>query len=81
LAGRDALLEAYRRLAIPGILLSAFAGYVLSDDDQSFEHEHEELIKAYEQGDANLARDVVMRHSAHIKTAARKAIESATETD
>jgi flavin reductase (DIM6/NTAB) family NADH-FMN oxidoreductase RutF/DNA-binding FadR family transcriptional regulator len=77
LAGRDALIQAYRRLAVPGILAAAFSGYKLSAEDRSFEHEHDELIAACAVGDAAEARDVVLRHNEHVKSAARRALTAA----
>jgi flavin reductase (DIM6/NTAB) family NADH-FMN oxidoreductase RutF/DNA-binding FadR family transcriptional regulator len=77
LAGRDALIQAYRRLAVPGILAAAFSGYKLSAQDRSFEHEHDDLIRAYAVGNAAEARDIVLRHNEHVKSAARLALTEA----
>jgi DNA-binding GntR family transcriptional regulator len=74
LAGRDALIHAYRRLAVPGIIATAFGGYRLSAEDRSFEDEHDALIEAFVAGDAARARAVVLRHNEHVKSAARRTL-------
>lgn len=65
LAGSPALLDAYRRLSLPGILVrgldaSSEAGAGLTTD-------HVAIVEAYEAGDLHAARAAIHRHTARTK--------------
>jgi flavin reductase (DIM6/NTAB) family NADH-FMN oxidoreductase RutF/DNA-binding FadR family transcriptional regulator len=71
LAGSPPLLDAYRRLSLPGILIraitpSGFASDELIDD-------HEALVGAIEKADLPAARAAVHRHTEHTKAVHRRA--------
>jgi flavin reductase (DIM6/NTAB) family NADH-FMN oxidoreductase RutF/DNA-binding FadR family transcriptional regulator len=71
LAGSPPLLDAYRRLSLPGILVRAitpsrFASDELIDD-------HEALVEAIERADLPAARAAIQRHTEHTKDVHRRA--------
>jgi flavin reductase (DIM6/NTAB) family NADH-FMN oxidoreductase RutF/DNA-binding GntR family transcriptional regulator len=72
LARSDALLHAYRRLGLTGILARSLqpasgGGELLAD--------HRDLVDAYERGDLALARRVIDRHTEHARAAHRRAFQ------
>jgi flavin reductase (DIM6/NTAB) family NADH-FMN oxidoreductase RutF/DNA-binding FadR family transcriptional regulator len=71
LAGSPPLLDAYRRLSLPGILIraltpSGFATEELIDD-------HQALVEAIEQADLPAARAAIQLHTEHTKEVHRRA--------
>jgi benzoate/toluate 1,2-dioxygenase reductase subunit len=60
LADSDALLHAYRRLALPAMIARGLS----SDDhiDPQLADDHREIVEAYERGDRDAAVAVVERH-------------------
>jgi 4-nitrophenol 2-monooxygenase / 4-nitrocatechol 4-monooxygenase, reductase component len=77
LAGSERLLVAYRHIAVPSVLARAFGGYVLSERDEAFGDEHRAVVAAYEDGRLDLAREIVLRHTARIREAAREVLLTA----
>jgi DNA-binding GntR family transcriptional regulator len=76
LARSDALLNAYRRLGLTGILARSLqpasgGGELLAD--------HRDLVDAYERADLSLARRVIDRHTDHARAAHRRAFELSAE--
>jgi DNA-binding GntR family transcriptional regulator len=74
LAGSAALLHAYRRLGLSGILARSLqpasgGGELLAD--------HRELVEAYDRADLPLARHVIDRHTEHARAAHRRAFRLA----
>lgn len=74
LAGSPALLAAYRQLRVPAVLAGAFRGYELSERDEAYGGEHQDLVEAYEAGDVERARAVVIAHTERIESAARSVL-------
>jgi flavin reductase (DIM6/NTAB) family NADH-FMN oxidoreductase RutF/DNA-binding transcriptional regulator YhcF (GntR family) len=75
LAGSAALLDSYRRLSIPAIMGRLFATFDGASEELLYEHQA--LVAAYEQGDLNLAREVIRCHSERAKATNRRAIQAA----
>lgn len=73
LAKSDALLLAYRRLGLPGILARS-----LRSSNVAFEGllaDHRELVQTFEAGDVVRAKEVIDRHTDHAKLTHRRAFE------
>lgn len=75
LAESEPLLDAYRRVALPGILVRALEPRVAGTQDERFGEDHREMVEALEQGDAPAARQAVVRHADRIKGLCRAAIK------
>jgi flavin reductase (DIM6/NTAB) family NADH-FMN oxidoreductase RutF/DNA-binding GntR family transcriptional regulator len=75
LAGSEALVHAYRRLALPGLMARTLRGSDLADD--GLRDDHLELADAYERGDLPAARAVVRRHAERAKTIHRRVLAAA----
>ncbi len=75
LAGNDALLEAYRRLSIPTLMIRLFTGHDRADE--SLIDEHRAIVEAYEAGDVERARAVVLTHGEHAKATNDAALAAA----
>lgn len=65
LAENQPLLESYRRLSIPSMMIRLFTHYDRADD--SLLDEHREIVAAYEAGDLDRARMIIRVHSDHAK--------------
>jgi len=72
----DALLQAYRKLMIPGIMARTLRGFDLADDGLG--DDHRALVAAYERGDIALAREVIERHTDRSKSIHRRAFAAGT---
>ena len=75
LAGSEALVHAYRRLALPGLMARTLRGADLADD--GLRDDHLDLADAYERGDLPGARAVVRRHAERAKTIHRRVLAAA----
>jgi flavin reductase (DIM6/NTAB) family NADH-FMN oxidoreductase RutF/DNA-binding GntR family transcriptional regulator len=75
LAGSEALVQAYRRLALPGLMARTLRGSDLADD--GLRDDHLDLADAYERGDPAAARAVVRRHAERAKTIHRRVLAAA----
>ena len=78
LARSEALVQAYRRLALPGLIARTLRG---SDDvaDDGLRADHRELVEAYERGDLRAAKAVIERHAERSKEIHRRAFAAADE--
>jgi flavin reductase (DIM6/NTAB) family NADH-FMN oxidoreductase RutF/DNA-binding GntR family transcriptional regulator len=70
LAGSDALLHAYRRLGLTGILARSLQP---ASGGSELLADHRELVDAYDRADLVLARHVIDRHTEHARAAHRHA--------
>ena len=79
LAKSSALLDAYRRLSIDGIMWRILWRTIPVFDQASEEltADHRSIVEAYEKGDREKARQAIMNHSERSKFTNRKAIEAA----
>jgi 4-nitrophenol 2-monooxygenase / 4-nitrocatechol 4-monooxygenase, reductase component len=77
LARSDALLHAYRRLGLPGILARSLHTSNVAPDELTLDHL--ELVEAFEDRDVERAKDVVGRHTERSKLTHRLAFEQAQE--
>jgi flavin reductase (DIM6/NTAB) family NADH-FMN oxidoreductase RutF/DNA-binding GntR family transcriptional regulator len=75
LARSDALLHAYRRLGLAGILARSLQP--ASGGLAELVEDHRELVEAYELGNLPLVRDVIDRHTVHAREAHREAFRLA----
>ncbi len=77
LAKSSALLDAYRRLSIEGIMWRILWRTVSVFDQASEEltSDHRRIVEAYEKGDKELARREIINHSERSKLTCQKAIE------
>jgi benzoate/toluate 1,2-dioxygenase reductase subunit len=75
LAGSEALVHSYRRLALPGLMARTLRGSDLADD--GLRDDHLDLAAAYERGDLAAARAVVRRHADRAKTIHRRVLAAA----
>lgn len=78
LTGNAALLRAYQRLSIEGILMRSFQHETQGSDDAIADHR--ELVMAYDEADLDRARVVIRRHSERSLTLGRRALEAAGGT-
>jgi flavin reductase (DIM6/NTAB) family NADH-FMN oxidoreductase RutF/DNA-binding FadR family transcriptional regulator len=62
LAGSEALLSAYRRLALPGMMVRALQGYTMTHADASWGRDHLELAEALETKDLRRSKAIVASH-------------------
>jgi DNA-binding GntR family transcriptional regulator len=78
LARSESLGNAYRRLAIPGII----ARTLLRSDvaDAGLVDDHRELVEAYEREDLAGAKEVIVRHTECAKRVHSRAAETANKT-
>jgi flavin reductase (DIM6/NTAB) family NADH-FMN oxidoreductase RutF len=67
LAGSTALLDAYRSLALPGILVRGLGETSTLDTDLA--EDHRAIARAYEAGDLAAARTAIIRHTERTKAA------------
>jgi DNA-binding GntR family transcriptional regulator len=77
LAKNNTLLEAYRRLSVDGIIWRVMSGML-----EKFEYasetavtDHQRLVEAYESGDAQYAKSVIVGHTERAKRVYQRAIE------
>ena len=79
LAKSSALLDAYRRLSIDGIMWRIIWRTIPVFDQASEEltADHRRIVEAYEKGDKELAKQAIVAHTEHSKFTNRKAIEAA----
>jgi flavin reductase (DIM6/NTAB) family NADH-FMN oxidoreductase RutF/DNA-binding GntR family transcriptional regulator len=79
LAKSSALLDAYRRLSIDGIMWRIIWRTIPVFDQASEEltADHRRIVEAYEKGDKELAKQAIITHTEHSKFTNRKAIEAA----
>jgi flavin reductase (DIM6/NTAB) family NADH-FMN oxidoreductase RutF len=70
-AGSDGLVQAYRRLALPGIIARAFGPH--SAADAALADDHRELVEGYEAGDLARVVATVDRHVERAKALHRAA--------
>ena len=77
LAKNNTLLEAYRRLSVDGIIWRVMPGML-----EKFEYasetavtDHQRLVEAYESGDAQYAKSVIVGHTERPKRVYQRAIE------
>jgi 4-nitrophenol 2-monooxygenase / 4-nitrocatechol 4-monooxygenase, reductase component len=79
LAKSSALLDAYRRLSIDGIMWRIIWRTIPVFDQASEEltADHQRIVEAYEKGDKELAKQAIVTHTEHSKLTNRKAIEAA----
>jgi flavin reductase (DIM6/NTAB) family NADH-FMN oxidoreductase RutF/DNA-binding GntR family transcriptional regulator len=75
LARSNALLHAYRRLGLAGILARSLQP--ASGGLAELLEDHRELVEAYELGNLPLVRDVIDRHTVHARAAHREAFRLA----
>jgi DNA-binding FadR family transcriptional regulator len=71
LGGSEAVLAAYHRLGLRGLVSRALPGSVMSPDDAR--HDHEALANAIEAGAVEAAQRIVMAHAESIKALLRSA--------
>jgi flavin reductase (DIM6/NTAB) family NADH-FMN oxidoreductase RutF/DNA-binding GntR family transcriptional regulator len=71
LAGSQPLLDAYRRLTLPGILIRALEPSSEAMDELT--EDHRAIVEAYEAGDLAAARAAILRHTEHTKATHRAA--------
>jgi flavin reductase (DIM6/NTAB) family NADH-FMN oxidoreductase RutF/DNA-binding GntR family transcriptional regulator len=71
LARSDALLHAYRRLGLAGILARSLQP--TSSGLAELVEDHRELVEGYELGNLPLVRDLIDRHTLHARAAHREA--------
>jgi 4-nitrophenol 2-monooxygenase / 4-nitrocatechol 4-monooxygenase, reductase component len=72
LADSPPLLDAYRRLSLPGILIRAITPSGFASDDLI--DDHQALVEAIEQADLPAARAAIKRHTAHTKAVHWRAV-------
>jgi len=79
LAKSSALVDAYRRLSIDGIMWRIIWRTIPVFDQASEEltADHQRIVEAYEKGDKELAKREIVNHNEHSKLTCRKAIEVA----
>ena len=75
LAGSGALLDTYRRLSLPAIMGRLFTRFPAASEQLL--DDHRALVDAYERGDLEAARDVVVAHAERAKEANSAAIRAA----
>jgi flavin reductase (DIM6/NTAB) family NADH-FMN oxidoreductase RutF/DNA-binding GntR family transcriptional regulator len=75
LSGSDALVQAYRRLSIPGLMARTLRRSDVADD--GLRDDHRELVEAYEHGDLPRAKAIVRRHAERSKQIHRRALKAA----
>ena len=77
LAKNNALLEAYRRLSVEGIIWRAM-WRMLDRFEQTNEEavsDHQRLVEAYESGDKQYAKSVIAGHTERARRVYQRAIE------
>jgi flavin reductase (DIM6/NTAB) family NADH-FMN oxidoreductase RutF len=62
MARSEPLVAAFRRLALPALMVRTFKPYVASEVDLAFATDYRGIVKAYETRDADLARARVARY-------------------
>ncbi|HTX09662.1 MAG TPA: flavin reductase [Solirubrobacteraceae bacterium] len=73
LAGSRPLLDAYRQLSLPGILVRGLPAIAESEDRVPMANvDHRDIVEAYERGDLDDARAAIRRHTAHSKESHRR---------
>ena len=79
LAKSSALLDAYRRLSIEGIMWRIIWRTipVFDQANEELTADHRGIVEAYEKGDKELAKREIVKHNEHSKLTCRKAIEVA----
>lgn len=77
LARSEALLHAYRRLGLPGILARSLQTSSVAPDELTLDHL--ELVEAFEDRDVERAKDIVDRHTERSKLTHRLAYEQAQD--
>jgi flavin reductase (DIM6/NTAB) family NADH-FMN oxidoreductase RutF/DNA-binding GntR family transcriptional regulator len=71
LAGSQPLVDAYRRLTLPGILVRALEPSAKAMDELT--EDHRAIVAAYEAGDLAAARAAILRHTENTKATHREA--------
>lgn len=66
-----ALSAVYEQLSIADLISRALQ--TTDEIDGTLAHEHVDLVKAYERADLDLARDIIIRHTARAKLTQRRA--------
>ena len=77
LAGSDALVRAYRRLALPGLVARTFRPHVCSAADAEFGRDHRDVVDAFAARDPAAASAVLGRHYARTKDSFRAELSAA----
>ncbi|AWK74686.1 benzene 1,2-dioxygenase [Rhodococcus oxybenzonivorans] len=74
--GNEVLLEAYNRLEVTQLMRKVLrnSGWV----DEHIPQEHLDIVAAFDKGDRDSARKLIVAHSAHAKTTMCRAIENST---
>jgi benzoate/toluate 1,2-dioxygenase reductase component len=75
LAGSAALSHAYEQLSVREFMTRALS--TTTGVDGGIAADHVEIVDAYDRADLAAAREVIVRHAAHAKTAQRAGIEDA----
>ena len=72
-SANDVLLEAYNRLEVTQLMTKVLrtADWV----DEHIQHDHLDIVTAFEKGDRAAAHDLIVSHSAHAKATMCRAIE------
>jgi DNA-binding GntR family transcriptional regulator len=78
LARSDALLSAYERLALPGMMVRALDGYAMSEADESWGRDHLDIVEALETRDLTRARAAAADHLRRITEGQRETLRAAT---
>ncbi len=74
-AGVTALSAVYEQLSIADLISRALR--TTDEIDGTLAYEHVDVVKAYERADLDLARDIIIRHTARAKQTQRRGIERA----
>lgn len=77
LAKNNALLEAYRRLSVEGVIWRAMWRMLdkFEHADEAAVTDHQRLVEAYEGGDTQYAKSVIIGHNERAKRVYQRAIE------